>query len=228
MEVATTNSLAGRLTLPHKPGAEIAYRLIRIVPSAAQEDGPHVLIVFINGLMLPMSGWEAAINLLLQDAKIKDLLLSLLTYDRYGQGQTTDRDPTDDPSDLSHGHDILSSVTDLHHLLTAITTAHFSTAQPPLLLFVAHSIGVPLARLYCTRYPGTISALLLLASNIANTDFLSIFPDPSSPPPFPPGVSHNDLLALRQRLSQTFHPNVGSAEGLSRRNLPALLPHSNL
>lgn len=98
-------------------------------------------------------------------------------------------------------------------------------------MLVGNSIGCPLARLYAHEYPNTVAALLLLDSNIANTDFVSVFPDPDAegfdPATLPPDITADLLRATRASVRKIFHPDVGSKEGLSRKNLPTLLPASD-
>ncbi|KAH8895276.1 alpha/beta-hydrolase [Thozetella sp. PMI_491] len=215
------------LELSTKPGSQICYRL---EPSPTAK--PH-LLVFLNGLGLPQAGWSAAI------AKLKELrkeadLPSILTYDRFGQGQTTDRDPQDKlASDPAHAHDCISVVRDLHQLLGQIVNGKLGIAElesVPLIL-VANSIGCALARLYAQEYPGTVSALLLLDSVLANSDFVSIFPDPDAEnfdaSVLPAGITPEALRTEREGVRKTFHPDVGSREGLSRKNLATLLPGSD-
>lgn len=71
---------------------------------------------------------------------------------------------------------------------------------------------------------------------IANTDFVSIFPDPDSPDfeanfvPLPEGVTDEALRHAREMTAKLFHPNrgmMGKGEGLSRKNLTELLPDSD-
>ncbi|KAH8696479.1 hypothetical protein BGW36DRAFT_398024 [Talaromyces proteolyticus] len=151
-------------------------------------------------------------------------LPALLTYDRFCQGQTTDRDPADAvASDPTHGHDLTAAVADLHQLITQIVADRtpIGNVDAAQLVLVGNSIGCALSRLYAHEYPGTVAALLLLDSNLANSDFVSIFPDPESP------VSVETLRLGRGMMRKVFHPDVGNKEGLSRRNLPTLLPSSD-
>jgi pimeloyl-ACP methyl ester carboxylesterase len=91
-------------------------------------------------------------------------------------------------------------------------------------------MGCAIARLYAHTYPDTVSGLLFLDSIMANSDFVSIFPDPDQPGfdmhSLPHGVSADDVRETRRRFKETFHPWVPNAEGLSRRNLASLLPYS--
>ncbi|KAL3472526.1 alpha/beta-hydrolase [Aspergillus californicus] len=219
------------ISLSTKPTAQLSYTF----QGPATTTTKPALIVFLNGLGLPQAGWFPVITKLTEKYTTSNLALpGILTYDRYGQGQTTDRDP-DDPTteDPTHGHDCLTVIQDLHQLLTQITAEKL--AVPKLedisLIFVANSIGCALARIYAQTYPGTVAGLLLLDSVLANSDFVSVFPDPDSadfnPESLPTGVPVEVLRAARAGTRRVFHPSVGSKEGLSRRNLAELLPSSD-
>ncbi|KAB8279600.1 hypothetical protein BDV30DRAFT_222168 [Aspergillus minisclerotigenes] len=138
-------------------------------------------------------------------------------------GQTTNRDPGNiTAEDLMHGHDTLTVVRDLHQLLTQIASEKMGISEPsrlPLVL-VSNSIGGALARLYAR-----ISRVL------ANSDFVSIYPDPDAPgfdpTSLPEGVTADDIRTARAYMQRVFHPSNGSREGLSRKNLAQLLPDSD-
>lgn len=158
----------------------------------------------------------------------------MLTYDRYGQGATTDHDPLDaNAEDPKHGHTVEDAVEDLQSLISSISALHniaHDNSTPPI-MFIANSIGCAIARLYAERYPDTISGLVLLDSVLANSDFVSIFPDPDSnnfdSSQLHEGITTSDIVKTRQIVHRIFHPSQGSAEGLSRKNLAALLPSSD-
>lgn len=238
-----------------------------------------------------MSSFTLAINRFISSLTlVASARISILAYDRYSSGLSTDPDPADlfcpDPS---RAHDIAHVVRDLRELIDEVLLIHHgvpsrqpspSTAasrassspgrgyrsvspftsssrdtpttrgtlsappqnQPlyhsrnegdtalPSLLLVGHSIGVPIARLFATTYPSTVIGLLLLDSTPTNTDFVSLFPDPSSPSfstftSLPPSVPESALLTARASLSARFHPSIGNLQGLDRRNLPLLIPH---
>lgn len=172
-------------------------------------------------------------------AQLKELrqgtnLPAILTYDRFGQGQTTDRDPEDEKAaDPMHGHDCLAVIHDLRQLISQITSEKMgeSDVDSVALVLVANSIGGALARLYAQHYPGTVAGLLLLDSVLANSDFVSIFPDPDAegfdPDTLPEGVTPPMLRGSREGVRRIFHPDNGSKEGLSRKNLRQLLPDSD-
>lgn len=73
--------------------------------------------------------------------------------------------------------------------------------------------------------------MLFLDSNMANSDFVSFWPDPDQPHfdsnSLPPGISPSDVRATRAKYHAMFGPEVPNQEGLSRRNLASLLPESS-
>lgn len=219
------------LRLATKPEAQLSYSFS---PAAYQETaGVPPLVVFVNGLGRPQAAWTGVIANLLELRH--DRLPAMLTYDRFGQGQTTDRDPQDkDAPDPSHAHDCMSAVADLRQLITQIALEKLGVtdvnAMP--IVFVGNSIGCALIRLYTQEHPGTVAGVLFLDSVLANSDFVSTIPDPDASDfdteePLPAGITAEDLRMARGLLLRTFHPKNGSAEGLSRKNLKDLLPDSD-
>lgn len=215
------------IRLTTKPTAQISYSF---QPSVSPSK--PALVVFLNGLGLPQMSWAPAISQL--NELRRENRPAILTYDRFGQGQTTDRDPGDEgAADPMHGHDCLAVVRDLRQLVAQIVLEKLDTPKTddvPLVL-VANSIGCALARLYAQEYPGTVAGLLILDSVLANSDFVSVFPDPDAddfdPASLPPGIPPQALRATREGTRRVFHPDVGSKEGLSRKNLRTLLPASD-
>jgi pimeloyl-ACP methyl ester carboxylesterase len=133
-----------------------------------------------------------------------------------------------------HAHDCMAAVGDLRQLIKQIAAEELKVDDVdslPLLL-VGNSVGCALARIYAQQYKGTVAGVVLLDSVLANSDFVSIVPDPDSPDfspeePLPEGVTVDKLREARAVLDRTFHPKNGSKEGLSRKNLAGLLPYSN-
>jgi pimeloyl-ACP methyl ester carboxylesterase len=200
-------------TLPSKPQAPLAYKLI-----GSSKGGNSPLVVFINGLGLPSASWNAAISLL----QVKP---QILTYDRYGQGATTSRDPVDEQpgKEPGYGHDFTDAVNDLQELLQIV-----APEKPPL-VFVAASTGVHLARLYAHKYPGTVAGLLFLDSNIGNVEFTDLWPNPHSADFHQSDVVGDDCTLVQYtdayaRLGKMLNSDVKSPEGLDRRNVKKLLP----
>lgn len=225
------------IILEGKPGAKLAYTYYAASESKPNKLNPFAksLVVFLNGLVQPRASWNASLQAFLEKRITNRLPYpAILTYDRYGQGES-DRDP-DDPKDeaASHGHDIMSVVHTLRQFTLQIWKEHLDISNPtefPSLVFVGNSIGCATARLFAQTYPGTVLGLLLLDSVIANTDFISLWPDPDAPSfnpaIIPPGTSASDIRSARANMAKMFHPDVPSREGLSRRNLPALLPDAD-
>ncbi|KAL5335190.1 alpha/beta-hydrolase [Aspergillus crustosus] len=219
------------IALTTKPSAQLSYTFHPAASTTTTT--PPRLLVFLNGLGLPQASWSTTITQLKQTHPSHP---AILTYDRYGQGQTTDRDPSDSAAeDPTHGHDALTVITDLRQLLTQIAATKLQIENDSIddvnIIFVANSIGAALARLYAQEYPGTVAALLLLDSVLANSDFVSVYPDPDAtdfnPASLPEGITPETLRAARTNVARIFHPSVGSKEGLSRKNLATLLPHSD-
>ncbi|KAF2456315.1 hypothetical protein BDY21DRAFT_346767 [Lineolata rhizophorae] len=218
--------------LPSKPSASITYTFY-----PPPQPGP-LLLVFLNGLLLPASGWVPTISSL---HALHPSPPAILTYDRYGQASS---DPH--PSDVAaggpgHHHDVLGAAHDLAELLDCVAAKHGLGLQgsPPIrLVLAANSIGCALARLFaqrCCRGRPTrwrVAALLLLDSIMANSDFVCIWPDPDAAS-FDPrrdlaeGVTPALLRATREKYRAVFHPDVVNVEGLSRRNLAQLLPRAD-
>ena len=154
----------------------------------------------------------------------------MLAYDRYGVGISEDRDPLDQGKERGHGHDCMDAAEDLYHLV-----AHFSkgvrlpSGETLKVVFVANSIGCAIARLYAAKYP--VAAMLFLDSVPANSNF-DFYPDPDKPGfdhhrDLPDDVSVEVLREQRAKFAAAFSPDVINKEGLSRRNLAQLLPHSD-
>ncbi|KAJ5634320.1 Alpha/Beta hydrolase protein [Penicillium herquei] len=215
------------ISLDTKPTAQISYSFHEATPGAQP-----LLLVCLNGLGLPQEAWVPAI------AKFKELQgassPAILTYDRYGQGQTVDRDPNDaNAPDPSHEHDAVAVIQDLRQLITQIANdkLKISNVNTLPLVFMANSIGCALARLYAQEYSGTVAGLLLLDSYIANTDFVSAFPDPDAEgfdlKSLPADIPVESLRSTRVGMKRIFHPDVGNKEGFSRKNFRSLLPASD-
>ncbi|KAK6608964.1 hypothetical protein H4I96_02895 [Botrytis cinerea] len=174
------------LTIPSKPHAQISYTFFPHASSSTllESDVPlrHNLVVFVNGLGLPASSWEPCISVLQSHVKNTP---PLLTFDRYGQGLTTARDPLDDGN--GYGHDFMDAANDLHEIILVIASTKLGLEKTDVengrlgVIFVAASIGVPITRLYVQSRRFICAALIALDSNIANVNYSDFLPDPSSP-----------------------------------------------
>lgn len=215
---------ATTVILPHKPTATIACSYV------AGTD-PAVLVVFLSGLMTDKSSWIPAMSGIIRQRKglASPEFPSMLAYDRYGLGMTEDRDPLDQGREQGHGHDCRDAAEDLYYLIS-----HFSEGLKLLsgeklrLVLVGNSIGCAIARLYAEKYP--VAAFLFLDSIMANSD-LDLWPDPDAPGfdqrELPNDVSVEVLREQRAKFAARFRPGAINREGLSRRNLATLLPHSD-
>ena len=195
-------------------------------------------MVFLNGLVLPSAAWSSAVEQLSRERRARgEPLPALLCYDRYGQGRSS-ADPADAEGDGgAYGHDVGAAVADLHQLLVQVARDELGLGDGPGLglVLVCSSIGCALARLFAAAHPGRVAGLVLLDSMMANTDFVSLFPDPDPDPDgpgfdagrLPPGVSADDVRHARARFRALFHPTVPNPERLDRRNLAELLPHAD-
>lgn len=227
--IVPPNLVSDSIRLATKPTAQLFYNF---VPASGLLNSTPYLIVFLNGLRLPKSSWLSVINGLMESQP--ERRPAILAYDRYGQGMSTDPDPSDaNAEDPMHGHDCMSVVRDLRQLITQIAYEKMNVMDVCKLelIFVCNSIGCALARLYTHEYPGTVAAILFLDSVLASSDFVSIWPDPDAvdfdEKNLPEGVTAELLRETREKYRRMFHPEVGSKEGLSRKNLKDLLPDSD-
>ncbi len=213
------------IALSTKPDTSLHVSILRKPES-------NTLVVFLNGLALPSGAWiETVDHLLNLRAESNQPVPSLLCYDRYGQGKS-ESDPNDTPGS-PYGHDLRASAADLDQLLTQISQDELQRRglEDLRLVVVANSIGCALARLYAAEHPGRVEAYIFLDSMMANTDFISLFPDPDEPDfdesKLPEDVTADDLRHARTKFRQFFHPTVPNAEKLDRRQLSDLLPRAD-
>ena len=180
--------------------------------------------------MVPKAGWLPVMAGIMQTRK-RSSYPSMLAYDRYGQGMTKDRDPQDKDEEPGRGHDVADVVTDLHQLLTQIAREQLGrNINDVAIILVANSIGGAIARLYAHAHPGTVSAMLLLDSMMANSNF-DFWPNPDADDfkleDLPGDVSVEVLRVQRAKFAAIFHPAVVNKEGLNRATLREQLPDSD-
>ncbi|KAL4731374.1 hypothetical protein ACLX1H_000340 [Fusarium chlamydosporum] len=210
--------------LDTKPSAQLSYSF---TASTVSKDTNPTFIVFVNGMVAPQTSWVPTIS------KLKELspqgLPAILTFDRFGQGQTTDRDPSDEgAADPTHAHDAMDVVHDMRQLITQILKEKMEFEEPDSarLFLIGNSIGCAFSRLYAGEYP-----VMLLDSVLTDTDFVSVFPDPDAAnfnaDSLPSGVSVEEIRVVREETRKRFHPSIGSKEGLTRKNLSQLLPKAD-
>ena len=209
------------MALKHQFGASVHY-------SAVHGEGSDTFIVFLNGLMTDKSSWIPVMANIVRQRKGSTMgLPSMLAYDRCGQGMTSDRDPKDKGREEGHGHDCADAAQDLY-LLIAEFMPEFHSAGVQIVL-VANSIGCAIARLFAKQYH--VSAILFLDSIMANSNF-DLWPNPDTdairrPEDLPFEVTDDILREQRAKFLAIFAPTTPNKEGLSRRNLPTLLPYSD-
>ena len=219
--------LHGTVALRTKPTASLHYSWVF---RSNNSEKPSPLVVFLNGLMADKSAWLPVMAGIIRKQHTSGIS-SMLAYDRYGQGMTENRDPLDCGREKGYGHDVADVVQDLRLLLVQFAQDRLDEKLEDLcIVLVANSIGCAIARLYAQKYPGTVSALLLLDSMMANSDF-DWWPDPDAgdfdPEQLPPDVTIEVLREQRTRFAEIFKPDVINKEGLDRRNIAALLPKSD-
>ena len=208
--------------LPHKPDARIHYTF-------ANGTSNRILVVFLNGLMSDKTSWIPVMAGIVRQCKgTGPSFPSMLAYDRYGQGMTTDRDPQDQSKEPGHGHDCANAAEDLRILIQQVAQERIGVKAVDLrIILVANSIGCAIGRLYALAH--VIAGFLFLDSIMANSNF-DLWPnsDTSLPPEGNlEGVTLEVLREQRAKLAAIFHPSVTNKEGLSRRNLINLLPLSD-
>ncbi|KAK4691547.1 hypothetical protein P7C71_g5476, partial [Lecanoromycetidae sp. Uapishka_2] len=210
------------VVLPQKPGATIHYSFAQ----GNRKDDRPVLVVFLNGLATDQSSWLPVMAGIMHQRKTTEAgFPSLLAYDRFGQGLTTDRDPLDAEigKEPGHGHNVADAAVDLRNVIVEVWGKEF---PEPGVILVANSIGGAIARLYAQQHD--TAAILFLDSVIANSDF-NLWPNPDAPgfdqkAELPNDVSIEMLREQRARLAKIFGLSVVNREGLSRKDLPRLLP----
>ena len=188
------------------------------------------LIVFINGIDSPQSLFHPVIKILSKIHRAPSLP-PMLTYDRPGQGLSTRNQDIVQGRPNGHGRGCLDAAHDLKDLITQVAGSHLGVLNGDInnvrIVLVGDSVGCAIARLYAQEYQRTVIGLLLLDSSIANSDIVSIFPDPKSPgfleKDLPRGVTA-ELCEDARKKFRLWDPNSPSREGLWRGNLPDLLP----
>ena len=205
-----------------------------LIPSSNPESQqtPRHLLVFVNGLMLPQTGWFPAMLEVLDKSRASSLPpVAMLSYDRPGQGQSGPH-PKDAGLQPEHRHDCGDAANELADLIEhVLTLPDLPKSLNTSIVLICNSIGCPIARLYATQHLASLAGLVFLDSNVTNTDFVSCWPDPDEPDfdpsTLPEDVDANDLRMTRAKFRKVFHPSVPNPEGISRRNLPDLIPHGD-
>ena len=192
------------------------------------------LIVGVNGIDSPQSLFYPTANVLLKSSRASNFPL-MLTYDRPGQGTTTDLNADVPGRPKRHARDCLDAAHDLRDLVTQVGCSRLGFQRDNInnlrIVIVGDSVGCAIARLYAQEYPKTVTALLLLDSTLANSDTVSVFPDPNSSgfseKDLPPGITAELCEDSRRKIGRGFDTKAPNREGLWRGNLPELLPFSD-
>jgi pimeloyl-ACP methyl ester carboxylesterase len=209
---AATQSSPDMVRIPWRD-APLAVELRRGEPTAG--GAPSPVVVFVNGLGSGRASWSQTTSRLPKQ-------YTLLTYSRFGQDDTP-RLPDDVPEELRDG---AAAARDLGELVRELARREgpgfdlFSSSAP--VVFVAHSIGVAIARLLFASggfedVAAAVGGALFLDPSIVNSDFVSLFPAPSDGEP-------EELTRTREATRRVFHPSAPNAEGFNRKTFAKLLP----
>ncbi|KAF8849788.1 hypothetical protein BDZ45DRAFT_708659 [Acephala macrosclerotiorum] len=139
--------------------------------SPARSIPRDTLIVYVTGIDSPGAIWYPTVDALLA-LEGSGNLPPMLNIDVPGRPKR-------------HGRDCLDAAHDIRDLVTQIGQQKLGVGEEAIdglrIFFVASSIGAAICRLYAGAYPKTVSALIILGSTIANSDTISLFPDPQVP-----------------------------------------------
>ena len=238
-------------TLASKPGATLYYTFVGDSDAEHDHHNRHhydqlleqrILVVFLNGLMTDKSSWLPVMaGAIERYRKAGSRCVPMLTYDRYGQGLSGQRDSgngrggRENENDAGYTHDLADVVHDLHELVAQVAHEQLGVEEMEgstklQVVFVANSIGCAVARFFAQLYPRTVAGMLLLDSIMANSNF-DLWPDPDADGfregDLPKDISIEVLREQRAKFASTFGPSVVNKEKLDRRNLAKLLPYSD-
>ncbi|ETS81771.1 hypothetical protein PFICI_06773 [Pestalotiopsis fici W106-1] len=197
------------------------------IPQPPAASTRNISVVFVNGLGKPRAAWkEVAARL--------PASYTLLSYDRFGQGDTPHL-PDGVPASW---HDGAAAARDLYELICELGRRGERGFDPETarIVVVGHSIGAAIVRLLLAagRYDGetkdsdvpqparldvtaAVQGALLLDPSIVNSDFVSLFPPPTEGEP-------PELTRTREATRRVFHPSVPNPEGFDRAAFLRLLP----
>jgi len=156
-------------------------------------------------------------------------------YDRIGQPTSIGRNEDIPGRPGGHGRDCLDAAHDLRDAIISVAEKHLGISPEKVntlrIITVASSVSCAIARLYATEYPKTVMAMVLLDSTLANSDTVSVFPDPDSPDfsseNLPAGVTTELCADSRKKIFPVYGSESKNPEGLWRGTLPDLLPHAD-
>ncbi|CAG8959041.1 hypothetical protein HYFRA_00012821 [Hymenoscyphus fraxineus] len=205
------------VSLPSKPHSPLAYEIFE------GDAENNLLVVFLNGLALPQGGWTPVISLF-QQSNISPKPW-MLTYDRFGQGESA-RDPRETlpGREPGYAHTLDEVTDDLHELIKTLFPERSSR-----IVFVNNSIGAHVARRYADRFPTIVEGILFLDSNPGNSEYADIWPNPRDPSfdlekMVPAGVSLQDYEAVYAKMTAIFAADAKNKEGFDRRQIKHILP----
>jgi len=229
----------GSIRLRTKPTARLSYAF---VPQAGGNEGrrPDRLIIFLGGLDNPINIWQGTLSRLAELSVANGFgLPPILAYDRFGIGQS-DPDPSDVGKPLEEYHDGMDAVRDLRQLLIQIAEQKLGREESELdelrIVFCAYSFGVCVARLYAQTFPGSLEALLMIDSAIANQLAETFTPNPDIPEVWerarhslPPGTTPQMCRHINQKIMSSPYSGYAltSRERMRWTNMPDLLPFND-
>lgn len=129
------------------------------------------LVVFVNGLRTSMEDWKG----LTAELVYRCPNINTLTFDRWGVGES---DPI--PPSRCGRNDLATAAEDLGLVIKAVLKKHLISAEKTRLVLIGSSIGCSIIRYLLDKYSDGIpkvDAVLMLDSYLANSDFLSLFPE---------------------------------------------------
>jgi hypothetical protein len=191
-------------------------------------------VVCLGGIDNPQSIWEQTITHFLNSIG-SPTPPPILTYDRPGIEKFNRTKPAVSERTKGQGRDCLDAAHDLRDVISQVAKLRLGANESDIdnlrIVFVAFSVGVAIARLYCAQYPKTVSGLLILDSTIANLDTDDMLPDPRAPEfvqsDLPAGITVEVLEEARKIFARVYGIHALNREGLYRGNVPSLLPHSD-
>lgn len=219
------------LDLSGESDCRIAYTYRTVQQSESQD---VIWIVFVNGLGLPQAFWQPCLHLLekrvsIEDSDVKSTKIIATTYDRYAQGLSKI-----DNNGLPKRHDLSDATDELESIISQLQILHKEELSGARIVLVAHSLGVPLARLFLeknTSLSRSTVAAIFLDSNIANLNMASLLPDPTSPDfdasKLPADTTVDELKSTRANYERMFAPSAPNPENLDRSTLADLLPFAD-
>jgi pimeloyl-ACP methyl ester carboxylesterase len=215
--------------LVREPSVQLCYSFLPSLNTSPRGS----LIVFLNGINIPHTAWYAVATTL---KKENPTCPPMLLYDRVGQAASIGHNLDVPGRPKGHGRDCLNAAHDLREVITHVGETRLGISRREIdnldIILVASSVSCAIARLYATEYPRTVTVLLLLDSTLANSDTVSVFPDPESaefsPVNLPPGVTRELCVDTRKKIFPIYGSESPNPEGLWRGNLPDLLPYAEL